>query len=110
MGAPVHGEGEQRLAHPPRSGTQRGLMQAFDITTLRAATIQVANEPDAPTIFAAEELQRYLYRLTSVQVPIAHTTSSSLPPRVDGYWKPSAERFGRVVLPTIDLLQLGLLL
>jgi len=45
-----------------------------------------------------------------VQVPTSHTTSSTLPAQFDEYWKKSAERFGGAVLPTVDLLQLGVLL
>lgn len=47
-------------------------MPAFDTTSLRSAAIHVANAPDAPVAFAAAELQRYVQRLTGLQVPMAH--------------------------------------
>jgi hypothetical protein len=46
-------------------------MPSFSTTALRSATLHVAPEPDAPTAFAANELQGYLQRMTGVQVPIA---------------------------------------
>jgi hypothetical protein len=46
-------------------------MPGFDTTALRGAAIHIANPPDAPVAFAAAELQRYLHRMTGMQVPIA---------------------------------------
>ena len=46
-------------------------MPTFDTAALRSATIHVANASDGPVAFAAVELQRYLQRMTGVQVPIA---------------------------------------
>jgi hypothetical protein len=46
-------------------------MPSFDTTTLRDAAIHVAAHSDMPTIFAAQELQRYLHRMSGMQVRIA---------------------------------------
>src|SRR5512143_2991603 len=46
-------------------------MSSFDTPWLRRAAIHVADEQAQPAAFAAAELQRYLQRMTGVQVPIA---------------------------------------